>query len=286
LVPGGAISMFFGEEKSGKSTLARYIGKCVANGIPVFGKYATSQRPVLCLDLENNGADQENFRDLFARLGRQKIHYKTRKTGVPALDGPGLLEFCAKYKPLLIIDSMTKFVGDRKVFDPGEMSRFFDPLLNLCAAGATIIIIHHAKKDSDQYANSHQIGANVARSFHVLSKDHPLLNRITLEGQLFRSSESVSENLIGMPAIKATGHFALADSSSELADLVKWVKDRYAERKPPTVSNVRDRKGKRNETNLALLEEAFKRGLLLRPEAEGKPVRLVPEAGNHQPEMF
>jgi len=51
------------------------------------------------------------------------------------------------------------------------MSIFFDKLLNLCTVGATIILIHHSTRaDVERYANSHQIGANVARAFAVVSE--------------------------------------------------------------------------------------------------------------------
>src|ERR1019366_8359817 len=83
LVPCNAISMLFGEEKSGKSLLSRYLGKSVANKIKVFGKYTTEKMPVLCLDLENIAQDIRAFTKYFATLGAEKIRYRTRQTGVP-----------------------------------------------------------------------------------------------------------------------------------------------------------------------------------------------------------
>jgi len=109
LVPCNAISMLFGEEKSGKSLLSRYFGKSVANEIKVFGKYATQKMPVLCLDLENNTQDIRAFTTYFTRLGSERIRYRTRQTGVPPLDSPALLRLCEREHPLIIIDSMTKF---------------------------------------------------------------------------------------------------------------------------------------------------------------------------------
>ena len=261
LIPAGAISMMFGEEKSGKSLLSRYIGKCVANGIPVFGKYATHQRPVLAFDLENNGADIKGFRDLFTRLGAEKIRYRTRRTGIPALDSRALLRLCEKHKPLIILDSMTKFLAGADPFHPGEMSAFFDKLLTLCAAGATILVIHHATRaDAERYANSHQIGANVARSFLVASEDRPHLQRVRFEGQLFRTGEPVTEQLVAFPVITQTGHFGLADNSvTDVDRLVEFVRSKGG---CCSAEDCKTRKGIRRTRATNILHEAVEEGRL------------------------
>jgi hypothetical protein len=268
LVPRFAITMLFGQEKGGKSLLGRYWGKCVANQVKVFGKYATQKMPVLVLDLENNSQDIAQFGRHFARLGRVKIKYRTRQTGVPALDSPWLLRFCERHQPLLIIDSMTKFLEtDKSAFDPVHMSAFFDKLLNLCAVGATIIIIHHATRaDVERYANSHQIGANVARAFAVVSEDRPRLNRVRLEGQLFRGAEPVTENLIAFPVIAETGAFGLSNDTDpfrpELENVVKFVESQTGgECFRETIKN---RKGKSHSKNLEVLDLALRRGVLVK----------------------
>lgn len=265
LVPCNAISMFFGEEKSGKSLLSRYMGKCVANGSKVFGKYATTKMPVLCLDLENDSQDLRAFTRHFARLGPEKIRYRTRRTGCPALDSPALLRLCERWHPLIIIDSMTKFLNGADPYHPGDMSVFFDKLLNLCAAGATIVLIHHAiRSDVERYADSHQIGANVARAFAVVSEDRPRLNRVRLEGQLFRGSEPVSENLIAFPLIADRGEFGLSSDSdpfaADLEALINFVKSQPGEacRKEA----IKNRPGRRSTANLKLLDLAIERGKL------------------------
>jgi archaellum biogenesis ATPase FlaH len=266
LIPCYAISMFFGEEKSGKSLLSRYIGKCVANELKVFGKYATRKMPVLCLDLESSLKDIRDYTKHFAVLGLAKIRYRTRHTGVPPLDSPALLRFCEVEHPLIILDSLTKFLNGADPFHPGEMSTFFDKLLNLCAAGATIFLIHHATRaDVERYANSHQIGANVARAFAVVSQDRPHLNRVRLEGQLFRGAEPVTENLIGFPVISESGMFGLSDDKDpygpEIEKLVEFVKSQPGQ--ACFKKDIKERKGKRAERNLQLLDLAIKQGVLV-----------------------
>jgi hypothetical protein len=258
--------MFFGEEKGGKSLLSRYIGKCVANEVKVFGKYATRKMAVLCLDLENNSQDIRAFTTHFARLGFGKIRYRTRQTGVPALDSPALLHLCETKHPLIILDSLTKFLSGANPFHPGEMSIFFDKLLNLCAAGATVFLIHHATRaDVERYANSHQIGANVARAFAVVSEDRPYLNRVRLEGQLFRGGEPITENLIAFPLIADAGIFGLSDSADpfgpELEKLLAFVKSQPGQ--ACFKETIKKRPGKRAAGNLELLDLAVKRGLLV-----------------------
>jgi hypothetical protein len=229
LVPCQQITMVYGEEKSGKSLLVTYWGKCVANGKPVFGKYPTVASPVLYMDLENAHDDLAQNAYLFARIGPVKLTFRTRQTGVPAFDSPGLLRYCERYKPLLICDSQTKFAGaffGRKFggkggsqWNPDHMSGFYDELLDLCAAGATIILIHHCTRDeAERYANSYVIGANVARAFAVVSEDRPKLNRVRLQGTLFRGAEPVSEQLLAFPIITNSGQFGLADSSETPID--------------------------------------------------------------------
>lgn len=273
LAPRFAISMFYGEEKGGKSLLTRYVGKCVANGVKVFGKYATAKMPVLVLDLENGHNDIADFSKAFERVGPELLRYFTRVTGCPPLDSPALLRLCEKHQPLIIIDSMTKFLNGVDPFHPGEMSVFFDKLLNLCTAGATIIIVHHAvRADVERYADSHQIGANIARAFCVVSLDRPKLHRVRMEGQLFRGSEPVTEHLIGFPIIDQHGCFGLATpdenfSSDEFDHLNAFVADfKIKNERPPTREEIK--KGlKMKRTKAAnLVNAAIEAGVLAKVE--------------------
>lgn len=264
LIPEGTINMFFGVEKSGKSLLTRYFGKCVANGVAVFGKYRTTKRPVVCFDLENGDADLRKFTQHFARIGPEKIRYRTRRTGVPALDSPALLRMCEQHRPLLILDALTKFLKPgTDPFKPGEMSEFFDQLLNLCASGATVLLIHHAvRTDADRYANSHQIGAAVSRSFAIIKDPNEVsLCHVRMEGQLFRGAEPISENLIAFPVIRETGHFGLAEYQSDIDKLLEFV--RMQPGQCCSKETVKKRQGMRAARNLELLDVAVAQSLLV-----------------------
>lgn len=287
LVPRQQITMLFGEEKSGKSLLATYFGKCVANHVAILGKYPTTPMPVLYLDLENTHYDLDQNAALFARLGPVKLTYRTRQTGVPALDSPGLIRYCEKHKPLIILDSQTKFAGAffaRKFagkgsqWNPDHMSGFYDELLDLCAAGATVVIVHHCTRDeAERYANSYVIGANVARAFAVVSEDRPQLHRVRLQGILFRGAEPVSEQLLAFPVITDTGHFGLSDLSETPIDrLVKFVQEIESKGGICTAEQIKARKGIGRNRSLAELNQAVNEGRLFWPKKRG-PVSSVRE---------
>ena len=271
LVPLNGITMFFSEEKGGKSTLVTYISKCVANKLPVFGKYQTLQMPVVVMDLEATDNDITEYLQYFKDLGPNKIRYFTRSTGVPALDSPALIEICKRWRPLILIESFTKFASRESgqgvqtdVFHPGHVSRFFDKLHNLCAAGATILMTHHSTRaDAERYADSHQIGAAVVRAYAVISRDRPKLKRVRLECKLARGAEPVSENLIAFPVIAQTGHFGLeAPSNADMDRLLGYLAEQAAKGQRCKKEDVkRGLKMNRNRV-VELIDVAVKTGIV------------------------
>jgi hypothetical protein len=159
------------------------------------------------------------------------------------------------------------------------MSELFDKLLDLCAAGATVIIIHHSKKDDvERYANSHQIGANVSRAFAVISEDRPKLRHVRMEAKLFRGAEPESFNLIAFPVIEQHGRFGLADPTTVKTDvdtIVRWV----ADNKPQGCTREtvkKEMKGMRTTKKVMAIRDALTMGKLV--ERDG--VLAVPKAGN------
>ncbi len=276
IIPLSAITMFFGEEKSGKSLLVTYLLKCIANGNKAFGILPVSKRTVLYLDRENSSDEIAGMTEHFKDIGSQPIRYRTRTTGCPEPDDPALIRFCEKHHPVLVFDSLTKFLKGADPFHPGEMSDLFDKLLNLCAAGATVIIIHHATKgDGETYANSHQIGANVSRGFAVISEDRPKLHRLRLEPKLCRGAEPSSFNLIAFPVISEHGRFGLADGVQTDVDLVvAWV----SEHKPNGCTREDIKRGMKGKTSRKVnaIRDALTAGRL----TENEGLLAVPSLGN------
>lgn len=192
---------------------------------------------------------------------------------MPALDSPGLLRYCERHQPLLILDSLTKFAGQffqthggkGSSWNPDDMSRLFDRLLDLCAAGATIVFIHHCTRDEiERYANSYVIGASIARAFAVVSEDKPRFHHIRLEGVLFRGAEPASERLIAFPVIAERGIFGL-DAAGQ-TDIDRVVALFEKEGAPTTRETVKKKmKGNRSRA-VALIKTALSEGRLVELE--------------------
>jgi archaellum biogenesis ATPase FlaH len=267
IIPANTICMFFGEEKSGKSILMAYICKCIRNGVKVFHKFAVVQTPVVYLDMENNKAEITNNTAPFRRLGPELIRFKTRETGVPKLDDPCFLAFCEKFRPVIVLDSLTKFLENADPFHPKDMSDLFDKLLDLCAVGATVIVIHHSTKaDTEKYANSHQIGASVRRAFAVVSEDRPMLKRVKLIAKLFRGAEPVSLQLVGYPTIADTGHFGLLASEDPKEAMLDLIREKFP--KGCHRSEIQKHfKGCRNEAKTKHIDELLQDGRLVERES-------------------
>lgn len=171
LVPLQRITMLYGPEKSCKSLLALYIGKCVANGQRVLDNYDAQKMPMLYLDAEDGILGE--YIGWMRGIGPEKVRFRTLKTGIPALD-PYLLGVCRKEKPLLVVDSLHKFTGTAKTnaWRASDIEPTLQKLRNLCVAGATVILIHHStKEDPEVYRDSTAIGAGVDFLFAVVGED-------------------------------------------------------------------------------------------------------------------
>ena len=176
----------------------------------------------------------------------------------------------------MAIDSLTKFLRGADPFHPGEMSELFDKLLDLCAAGATIIVVHHATRaDAERYADSHQIGAAVSRAFAVVSEDRPRLGYVRLEPKLFRGAEPVTERLVAFPVIAERGEFGLADAYDPARDpdverVVTFVKSKG----PVNRTTIRASIGIKTDRASKAIDRALKAGLIV---ADFKQRFSVPE---------
>jgi len=164
LIPEQRITMFYGKEKSGKSLLAYYIGKCAANNVPVFDNYKVKQMPVIYIDAEAGVLGK--YMGWMRPIGSVLVRLITLQGGIRALDDPALLKICREYRPLIIIDSLSKFMGrgaDRaNAWRSSDMEPVLEKIRQLCVAGATVILIHHAQRsDPEEYRDSGAIGAGV-----------------------------------------------------------------------------------------------------------------------------
>ena len=228
LLPLDDLTMLAGREGSCKTLLALYIGKCVANGVPVFGCLKTEKKPVLYLDAENHGGTHEVYIPLFENIGPEEIRWRTLKHGVPSLTDPALIQIVEEKRPLLIVDSLIRFCGmsDR---DNTEMTAVMEQLTRLVTAGATVLLIHHTKKsDEEEYANSFAIGATVAFWYAVVTDASLGLKRVQMLHKKARGGSEINRNLIAFPAILDRGMFVLDGDppKSDKEKVVEFVRAR------------------------------------------------------------
>jgi hypothetical protein len=211
IIPLRRVTMIFGQEKSMKSLLVLYIGKCVANGVRFLDTYGTTKMPVLYLDAEHGVVGE--YLSWMQNLGDDPIHFRTLETGIPALDDPSLLKICETMKPLIVVDSLHKFnTSGGSSWASFNMEPIMAKLQRLTTLGATVIIIHHAVRDNAaRYADSFAIGANVDFMYAVVA-DPPQPNgvrKLTMIGKPSRGAMPPTLKLIAFPHMKELGKFAL-----------------------------------------------------------------------------
>jgi archaellum biogenesis ATPase FlaH len=225
IVPKQRITLLFGSEKSGKTVIALDLLKYVANGQPWLNR-KTTKTSCLYLDFEDGvvGAYIAWLKD----VGEEKIRFITLRSekGIPALNDPALLSLCAQRQPLIVLDSLHKLFGRNKEgkFGSAWQSSDYEPVMEkirqLCVAGATVILIHHAtKSDIEQYRDSSAIGANVDFLFAVVGDEPDALGvkRIHLKGQPSRGAQPPTLHILAFPHIIEHGHLCL-DAGLEAED--------------------------------------------------------------------
>ncbi len=158
LIPEDARIVFSGQPESYKSFIAQSIALAVAQGQPLFDHYATLQRRVLIIDLENHerlikkrmqllgAADTKNL--LFSLNPDFSLEKQSCVDAVVQL----IDQYAIK---LVILDSLIRMhaaIEDNSV----EMARVTKAITRIRDAGVTVIFIHHDKKSdaSNQTAQS------------------------------------------------------------------------------------------------------------------------------------
>lgn len=266
LIPLQRITLFYGLEKSCKSLLALYVGKCVANGKRVLDSFAVQQMPCLYLDAEEGILGE--YLGWLQPIGPEQVRFRTLQTSIPALDDPALLNICREKRPLLIVDSLHKFFGRESeklnVWRASDVEPVLERLRRLAVAGATIILIHHAiKSDPEQYRDSGAIGAGVDFLFAVVGEE-PVngVTRVRMIGRPSRGAQPPSLNLIAFPHLIDMGKFTLDGDppKSDVDRVVEFVCGAGKANERAVRAGV---KGISNTKKDAALAEALERGLLV-----------------------
>jgi hypothetical protein len=263
LIPEQRITMIYATEKSCKSLLCFYIGKCVANNRKVFDSFAVKQRRVAYIDAEDGLLNV--YVKWMQKLGPEQLRLFKLNRKIPALDSPALLEMCRKEHPLLIVDSLHKFVGSANAWRSSDLEPLLEKLRQLCVAGATVILIHHATKaDIEKYRDSGVIGANVDYIIAVVAADPENgIKRIKMVGQPSRGGHPENLELIAFPALIDLGKFTLeSDPPKSDADRVVAFVAGFPD--GCTKRQIRDNlKGIGSDKKDTALKEAVKQGRLV-----------------------
>ena len=221
IIPKHRVTMLFGQEKSGKSIIALDMVTHIANGVRWLNR-RTVKTPCLYIDLEDGivGA----YIGWLRGVGDEEVRFITIRSenGVPPLDDPGLLALCSQMQPVIVLDSLHKLFTREKerkggsAWNSGDYEPVLEKIRQLCVAGATVILIHHATKaDEDQYRDSSAIGANVDFLFAVVG-DEPQdgVKRIHLIGKPSRGAQPPTLHILAFPHIIEQGHLCV-DSGLE-----------------------------------------------------------------------
>lgn len=147
-------------------------------------------------------------------IGPEEVRFRTLATGIPTLEDASLLQICREQKPLLIIDSLHKFVGREaqgkaNAWRSTDLEPILEKIRGLCVAGATVILIHHSlKSDQETYRDSSVIGAGVDFLYAVVGEE-PVngLKRVRVIGKPSRGAQPPSLGLIAFPALIERGAF-------------------------------------------------------------------------------
>jgi 5S rRNA maturation endonuclease (ribonuclease M5) len=279
LLPLDDLTMLAGREGSCKTILALYIGKCVANGVPVFGCLKTEKKPVLYLDAENHEGTHKVYPTFFTDIGPEIVRFRTLKYGVPALSDPALLKLVEEKRPLLIVDSLIRFCGTRDR-DNTEMTLIMEQLSHLVTAGATVLLIHHTlKADEEEYANSFVIAATVAFWYAITSENSLGIQRVKMIHKKARAGSKINRNLVAFPAILDLGMLTL-DGDAPKTDK-ELVLDFVSARGGCNFTTIKDQlRGIGIQRKKAAIDQAIETGELVKTEAGREVIFSVQKIGS------
>jgi hypothetical protein len=153
LLPGSGFSLLVAKPKVGKTTLARNLALCVAQGKDFLGR-KTQRGLVIYLALEEKRSEvRKHFRDMGA-TGTEDIHLYV--ASAPA-DGLQQVRAAAeRLKPvLIIIDPLFRFTRVKDSNDYAQVTGALEPLLVLAReTRAHVLCVHHAGKGNREGGDS------------------------------------------------------------------------------------------------------------------------------------
>lgn len=179
-IPNIGVSLFDGDPETGKTTTTIYVAAKVSKG-GLFPncKKPTKQGSVLIISGEDSHPAIVKPRLMAAGADLDKVEriVTVRTTIGTASKDESLVDLMAimdvleekiKTMPdfrLLILDTLTSYLGGRKINDTGEMKAYLDSLSEMSyRLGFAVIVIHHFNKNEDAAAAYRSLGATGIRA--------------------------------------------------------------------------------------------------------------------------
>ena len=150
-MPVGSLVLLAGQPGTYKSWIALDAARAVATGSSFAGMKAGPAREVLYFDREN-GQNLIAWRKSQLNLGdipNLRYHGRWVSLPMPSIGSTELLRYAAELKPLMIFDSLVRFHRHEENSN-SEMSRIMTAFIELSRKGATVLLLHHAGKDSSK----------------------------------------------------------------------------------------------------------------------------------------
>lgn len=191
----GSLALLFGESNSGKSTFALDIALAVARGTPWRGR-PTLQGLVAYLALESANGLRRRVKAYQQFHSLHELPFFDIAEPVALLDSVDVERVLAaiaearvratSMPALLVVDTMARAMAGGDENDGGDMGALIAACDRLrTETGATVLMIHHAGKDSTRGARGHSsLRAAVDTEIEVSGQRNPRQARITKQRDL------------------------------------------------------------------------------------------------------
>ena len=167
VLPADSVVLLSGREGTMKTWLAMDCSRAVAEGATWLGRECEAGA-VLYLDAEMPG---NVFVSRLRAIGgsRNLNVWRWQDEGFPSVLTNIQLVDAAKSHRLIVVDTLRRFMGKREENSSTEMAEITKALRELTRYGATVLVLHHAKKDGERpgYRGSTELGAGVDIAMHV-----------------------------------------------------------------------------------------------------------------------
>jgi len=145
LLPSAGISLFAGKPKAGKTTLARDLALCIAQGKDFLNR-TVIKGSVIYLALEEKRSEVKRHFEDMGVIGDEEIYIHAASAPQNAI--AELNELARIHTPrLIIVDPLFRFISVRDGNDYASVTKALEPLVNLARATKShIMCVHHLGK--------------------------------------------------------------------------------------------------------------------------------------------